>query len=70
MDHEDDDNDGGAEYAGQGNEDDLMHDPDHKLSKKEIQKMQKRQEKQRMQDALKQQKEEREQRRLQQEQKE
>ena len=49
-----DDNDGGAEYAGQeGNENDLMHNPDHKLCKKEIQKMQKRQEKQHMQDALK-----------------
>ena len=41
-----------------------------KLSKKDIQKMQKRQEKQRQQEALRQQKEEREQRRLQQEQKE
>ena len=49
---------------------DDLNDPDLKLSKKDIQKMQKRQEKQRQQEALRQQKEEREQRRLQQEQKE
>lgn len=39
---------------------DDLNDPDLKLSKKDIQKMQKRQEKQRQQDALRQQKEERE----------
>ena len=39
---------------------DDLNDPDLKLSKKDIQKMQKRQEKQRQQEALRQQKEERE----------
>lgn len=45
-------------------------DPDRKLSKKEIQKLQKKQEKQRIQEAMKQEREAREQRRAQQEAKE
>lgn len=53
-----DDDDEAEEGVGAPLMQDDMTDPDLKLSKKDIQKMQKRQEKQRQQDALRQQKEE------------
>jgi DDRGK domain-containing protein 1 len=53
--------------GGDEDEDELLNDPEHKLSKKEIIKLQKKQEKDRIREGMRQQKEEQEQRRAEQE---